>query len=76
MRVCVCLRALVSACVCAGTRVRAVALHGDLTQNRRDSILAAIKSGRTQVLVATDVAARGLDVRSVKQVINHVTASP
>ena len=37
-------------------------------QARRDSMLNAIKTGRAQVLVATDVAARGLDVKTVKQV--------
>lgn len=51
--------------------VRAVSLHGDLSQSRRDSVLAGIKSGRADVLVATDVAARGLDVKTVKQVINY-----
>jgi len=50
--------------------VRAAALHGDLSQARRDQVLHNVKSGRVQVLVATDVAARGLDVRSIQQVIN------
>jgi ATP-dependent RNA helicase DDX5/DBP2 len=54
----------------AAGRVRAVALHGDLSQSRRDWILNSIRSGRSPVLVATDVAARGLDVTSIKQVIN------
>ena len=50
------------------TRLHTAALHGDMTQARRDSMLNAIKTGRAQVLVATDVAARGLDVKTVKQV--------
>lgn len=49
------------------------ALHGDMTQSRRDSMLLAIKNGRSQVLVATDVAARGLDVRTIKQVPSGVS---
>ena len=61
---------MVAADIRDNTRVRAAALHGDLTQNRRDSVLNAVKQGRTSVLVATDVAARGLDVKTVKQVIN------
>jgi len=52
------------------TKLHTAALHGDMTQGRRDSMLASIKSGRAQVLVATDVAARGLDVKTIKQVIN------
>ncbi|KAL1522729.1 hypothetical protein AB1Y20_017704 [Prymnesium parvum] len=52
------------------SRVFTAALHGDMTQGRRDSMLNAIKTGRAQVLVATDVAARGLDVKTIRQVIN------
>ena len=61
---------MVAADIRDSSRVRAQALHGDLTQRMRDTVLGSIKGGRTSVLVATDVAARGLDVRSIKQVIN------
>merc|ERR1740124_1663459 len=46
-------------------------LRGDMTQQRRDVSLDMVKAGRAQVLVATDVAARGLDVKTVNQVINY-----
>jgi ATP-dependent RNA helicase DDX5/DBP2 len=46
------------------------AIHGDKTQQERDDVLAEFRSGRTPVLVATDVAARGLDVKDVRIVIN------
>ncbi|KAI5184636.1 ATP-dependent RNA helicase DDX5/DBP2 [Nematocida homosporus] len=49
----------------------AEALHGDKAQNQRDKIIADFKSGRRTILVATDVAARGLDVKDVKAVINY-----
>lgn len=46
------------------------AIHGDKTQQDRDEALADFKSGRIAVLVATDVAARGLDVKDVRIVMN------
>ena len=46
-------------------------LHGDKGQPERDAILAAFKKGNVPLLVATDVAARGLDVRGVRVVINY-----
>lgn len=49
----------------------AAPLHADLTQDKRTSTLASFASGRVYVLVATDVAARGLDIASVAQVINY-----
>ncbi|OAG32665.1 ATP-dependent RNA helicase DDX5/DBP2 [Nematocida sp. ERTm5] len=49
----------------------AEALHGDKPQNQRDRIIQDFKSGRRSILVATDVAARGLDVKDVKAVINY-----
>lgn len=52
-------------------RVEAVALHGDLDQRRRDLQLALFANGSTAVLVATDVAARGLDIKSLPMVINY-----
>lgn len=46
-------------------------IHGDKGQNEREWVLAEFKAGRTQILVATDVAARGLDVDDVKFVVNY-----
>ncbi|XP_065212087.1 uncharacterized protein LOC135839805 isoform X2 [Planococcus citri] len=48
----------------------AIGIHGDKSQQERDSVLHHFRSGRSPVLVATDVAARGLDVEDVKFVIN------
>lgn len=49
----------------------AMAIHGDLTQSLRERIIAQFKQGAIDVLVATDVAARGLDVERVSHVINY-----
>ena len=49
----------------------AAALHGDLSQGRRAQVLADLASGQLQVLVATDLAARGLDVPALDAVVNH-----
>jgi len=46
------------------------ALHGDLTQAARERVLARLKAGQLEVLIATDVAARGLDVERLGLVIN------
>lgn len=46
------------------------ALHGDITQSQREKTLAAFREGRFSVLVATDVAARGLDIPNVDLVGN------
>ena len=51
--------------------VRAEAMHGDLTQPTRQRALARFESGKVRVLVATDVAARGLDIDDVAHVINY-----
>jgi ATP-dependent RNA helicase DeaD len=48
----------------------AEAIHGDLTQARRDSVMRKFKDGATEILVATDVAARGLDISAVTHVYN------
>lgn len=53
-----------------GRGVRVASIHGDLSQDRRTQSLEAFKAGTTPVLVATDVAARGLDIPEVKLVIN------
>jgi superfamily II DNA/RNA helicase len=50
--------------------VKAVAMHGNLSQNQRERALAHFESGRVTTLVATDVAARGLDVDDITHVIN------
>jgi len=49
----------------------ALPLHGDLTQNQREGSLSAFKQGRVEILVATDVASRGIDIRGVEMVINY-----
>lgn len=49
----------------------AMCIHGDKQQKERDWVLAEFKKGSTTILVATDVAARGLDVDDVKFVINY-----
>ncbi len=46
-------------------------LHGDLSQNQRDNEMNAFRNGKTNVMVATDVAARGIDVREIDLVINY-----
>jgi len=50
--------------------VDAVAMHGDMSQNARERALARFESGKVKTLVATDVAARGLDLDDVTHVIN------
>ena len=50
-------------------------IHGDIDQYSRMEALKKFKAGTTHVLVATDVAARGLDVRSVKAVVNYDVAA-
>ena len=50
---------------------RAEGIHGDLTQQKRMSVLRAFKSGQLDILVATDVAARGLDISGVTHVYNY-----
>ncbi|MFA4927078.1 MAG: DEAD/DEAH box helicase [Patulibacter sp.] len=53
------------------------ALHGDLSQGQRDGVMLAFKGGRVPILVATDVAARGLDISTVTHVVNYdVPRSP
>ncbi|WP_253288897.1 DEAD/DEAH box helicase [Amphibacillus sp. MSJ-3] len=49
---------------------RAEGIHGDLTQGKRMSVLNKFKNGRIEILVATDVAARGLDISNVTHVYN------
>ncbi|MCC9165597.1 DEAD/DEAH box helicase [Pontibacter harenae] len=47
------------------------ALHGDLNQNQRSNVMAKFRSGQLEILVATDVAARGIDVDNVEAVFNY-----
>lgn len=49
----------------------AEAIHGDLSQTQRDRVMDRFRSGQAEILVATDVAARGLDVEHVSHVINY-----
>ena len=46
-------------------------IHGDLTQNERDEVMRRFRKRQLQILVATDVAARGLDVEDLTHVINY-----
>ncbi len=46
-------------------------IHGDRSQSQREAALEGFRSGRHQVLVATDVAARGIDVQGITHVINY-----
>ncbi len=48
----------------------AEAIHGDLNQSKRDTVMRKFKKGLTEILVATDVAARGLDIGSVTHIYN------
>ncbi len=52
------------------SKINAMAIHGDLRQSKRKQILDAFKSGKCDILIATDVASRGLDIKGVKFVIN------
>jgi ATP-dependent RNA helicase DeaD len=51
--------------------VRVKALHGDMSQGSRDGVMIAFKDGRERLLVATDIAARGLDISGVSHVVNY-----
>ena len=51
--------------------VRVRALHSDMTQGQRDGVMIAFKQGRERLLIATDVAARGLDITGVSHVVNY-----
>ncbi|GER51756.1 DEAD-box ATP-dependent RNA helicase, partial [Striga asiatica] len=54
-----------------GRNFGAAAIHGDKSQGERDWVLNQFRSGKSPVLVATDVAARGLDIRDIRVVINY-----
>jgi len=52
-------------------QIEALAIHGDLEQRERDQVLVRFSNNSCSVLVATDVAARGLDIKSLQAVINY-----
>jgi ATP-dependent RNA helicase DeaD len=54
-----------------GRGYRAEALHGGMTQDQRDRVMARLRSGTADLLIATDVAARGLDVEQLTHVFNY-----
>jgi ATP-dependent RNA helicase DeaD len=54
-----------------GRGYRAEALHGGMTQEQRDRVMGRLRSGTADLLVATDVAARGLDVEQLSHVVNY-----
>jgi ATP-dependent RNA helicase DeaD len=59
------------------TGMNVKALHGDMTQGQRDGVMLSFKGGRLPILVATDVASRGLDISTVTHVVNFdVPVSP
>ncbi len=55
----------------AASSVQAVAMHGDKSQSQREKALARFEAGQVNTLVATDVAARGIDVSGITHVINY-----
>lgn len=52
-------------------QMKAVGIHGDMPQNKRERLLHDFKSGKEKIVVATDVAARGLDVDGITVVVNY-----
>lgn len=52
-------------------KIKSAAIHGDKEQNQRQKVLAQFKAGEIRVLVATDIAARGIDIDKLKYVINY-----
>ena len=53
-----------------GQNMRADVLHGDINQQKRERIMNSFRAGGLDILVATDVAARGIDVRNIDLVVN------
>jgi ATP-dependent RNA helicase RhlE len=54
----------------ATSQIGAEAIHGNKSQNQRERVLAAFRSGKVRILVATDIAARGIDVEGISHVVN------
>ena len=57
--------------VLRGKNLKSAALHGDMSQNKRKQTVENLRKGRIDTLVATDVAARGLDIKDISHVINY-----
>ena len=57
--------------VLRGKNLKSGALHGDMSQNKRRQTVENLRKGRIDTLVATDVAARGLDIKDISHVINY-----
>ena len=57
--------------VLRGKNIKSAALHGDMSQNKRRQTVENLRKGRIDTLVATDVAARGLDIKDISHVINY-----
>ncbi|PVU89207.1 hypothetical protein BB561_005494 [Smittium simulii] len=55
----------------AGFKCKCLHLHGDMLQNQRDTTLYQFKNNKVKIMVATDVASRGLDIKNIKTVINY-----
>jgi ATP-dependent RNA helicase DeaD len=55
----------------SGRGYRAEALHGGMTQEHRDRVMGRLRSGAAELLIATDVAARGLDIEQLTHVVNY-----
>ena len=53
------------------SNISSAAIHGNKAQNQRQKVLSDFKSGKVRVLVATDIAARGIDIKQLKYVINY-----
>ncbi|MFL9825673.1 DEAD/DEAH box helicase [Rhodoplanes sp. SY1] len=51
--------------------IAAAAIHGNKSQNQRERVLAAFRTGEVRILIATDIAARGIDVEGVSHVVNY-----
>ena len=58
-------------CECAMKNIVVAAIHGDLAQEDREQALIDLKSGEVKILIATDVASRGLDIDDVTHVFNY-----
>lgn len=58
-----------------GRGYRAEALHGGMTQDQRDRVMGHLRTGTTELLIATDVAARGLDIDTLTHVVNYSVPS-
>jgi ATP-dependent RNA helicase DeaD len=52
-------------------KINAEALHGDMLQKERDKVMRAFKNGKLQILIATDLAARGIDVKELAFVVHY-----